>query len=54
MALGYVFFDDRPDRYMLLGASFIVLSGLYAFYRERQLASTRPAASASALPPEGV
>jgi drug/metabolite transporter (DMT)-like permease len=54
MALGYVFFGDRPDRYMLLGASFIVASGLYAFYRERQLASTRPAASASALPPEGV
>jgi drug/metabolite transporter (DMT)-like permease len=55
MALGYVFFGDQPDRYMLLGASFIVVSGLYAFYRERQLAAgTRPAASASALPPEGV
>ncbi len=54
MLLGYVFFGDRPDRYMLLGASFIVLSGLYAFYRERQLASLRPAASASAVPPEGV
>ena len=54
MALGYVFFDDKPDRYMLLGATFIVLSGLYAFYRERRLASMRPAASASALPPEGV
>jgi drug/metabolite transporter (DMT)-like permease len=52
--LGYVFFGDRPDRYMLLGASFIVLSGLYAFYRERQLASLRPAAAASAVPPEGV
>ena len=36
------------------GASFIVMSGLYAFYRERKLASLRPAASASALPPEGV
>jgi drug/metabolite transporter (DMT)-like permease len=54
MLLGYLFFGDRPDRYMLLGASFIVLSGLYAFYRERKLASLRPAASASALPPEGV
>src|SRR5690349_4815631 len=50
MLLGYVFFGDRPDRYMLLGASFIVLSGLYAFYRERQLASLRPAAAASAVP----
>src|SRR5215468_418329 len=54
MLLGYLFFGDRPDRYMLLGASFIVVSGLYAFYRERKLASLRPAASASALPPEGV
>jgi drug/metabolite transporter (DMT)-like permease len=54
MLLGYLFFGDRPDRYMLLGASFIVMSGLYAFYRERKLASLRPAASASALPPEGV
>jgi drug/metabolite transporter (DMT)-like permease len=52
--LGYVVFGDRPDRYMLLGSSFIVLSGLYAFYRERQLASLRPAAAASAVPPEGV
>jgi drug/metabolite transporter (DMT)-like permease len=54
MLLGYLFFDDRPDRYMLLGASFIVVSGLYAFYRERKLAGMRPAATASALPPEGV
>ena len=54
MLLGYLFFGDRPDRYMLLGASFIVVSGLYAFYRERKLASLRPAASASALPPEGI
>ena len=54
MLLGYVFFGDRPDRFMVLGASFIVLSGLYAFYRERKLASSRPAASASAVPPEGV
>jgi drug/metabolite transporter (DMT)-like permease len=54
MLLGYVFFGDTPDRYMLLGASFIVLSGLYAFYRERRLASLRPAAAASPVPPEGV
>jgi drug/metabolite transporter (DMT)-like permease len=52
--LGYLVFGDQPDRYMLLGASFIVLSGLYAFYRERKLASMRPAATASAVPPEGV
>ena len=46
MLLGYLFLGDRPDRYMLLSASFIVVSGLYAFYRERKLASLRPAASA--------
>ena len=54
MLLGYLIFGGRPDRYMLLGASFIVVSGLYAFNRERKLASLRPAASASTLPPEGV
>ena len=35
MLLGYVAFGDKPDRYMLIGAAIIVLSGLYAFYRER-------------------
>jgi drug/metabolite transporter (DMT)-like permease len=54
MLLGYLVFGDRPDRYMLLGASIIVLSGLYAFYRERKLDRLRPAATASAVPPEGV
>jgi drug/metabolite transporter (DMT)-like permease len=54
MVLGYFVFGDRPDRYMLVGALIIVLSGLYAFYRERKLDRLSPAASASALPPEGV
>ena len=44
---------DLPDGLMLTGASIIVLSGLYAFYRERR--RDRPvAAGASGLPPEGV
>ncbi|HKU07872.1 MAG TPA: DMT family transporter [Bradyrhizobium sp.] len=54
MLLGYVVFGDRPDRYMLIGAGIIVLSGLYAFYRERVRNRLRPAASAPGLPPEGV
>ncbi|MEH2607918.1 DMT family transporter [Bradyrhizobium sp. AZCC 1693] len=35
MLLGYLVFGDVPDAMMVLGASIIVLSGLYAFYRER-------------------
>ncbi len=51
--LGYLVFGDVPDAMMTTGATIIVLSGLYTFYRERKLA--RPvAASASAVPPEGV
>lgn len=54
MLLGYLAFGDRPDGFMLLGAGIIVASGLYAFYRERVRNRLRPAASAPALPPEGV
>ena len=53
MLLGYLVFGDVPDAMMVTGASIIVLSGLYAFYRERQRA--RPvAADASGLPPDGL
>ncbi len=34
IALGFLMFGDIPDRYMLLGAGIVVLSGLYTFYRE--------------------
>ncbi|WP_441244909.1 DMT family transporter [Tardiphaga sp. 768_D3_N2_1] len=55
MLLGYLIFGDAPDAAMILGASVIVASGLYAFHRERirnreQLVS----AKASALPTEGL
>ena len=36
MLLGYLVFGDVPDAMMMTGASIIVLSGLYAFYREHQ------------------
>ena len=53
MLLGYLVFGDRPDAMMVTGASIIVSSGLYAFYRERVRA--RPvAAEASGLPPDGL
>src|SRR5207247_11126164 len=53
MLLGYLVFGDVPDAMMVLGASIIVLSGLYAFYREH-LRHRPVAASSSGLPPEGV
>jgi len=53
MLLGYLAFGDVPDAMMVTGASVIVLSGLYAFYRERK--RHRPvAADASGPPPEGL
>jgi drug/metabolite transporter (DMT)-like permease len=53
MLLGYLVFGDIPDAPMVTGASIIVLSGLYAFYREHK--RDRPvAARSSGLPPEGV
>jgi drug/metabolite transporter (DMT)-like permease len=53
MLLGYLVFGDVPDAMMVTGASVIVLSGLYAFYREHKRA--RPvAADASGLPPDGL
>ena len=53
MTLGYLVFGDVPDAMMVTGASIIVLSGLYAFYRER-IRHQSVAASASGLPPDGL
>jgi drug/metabolite transporter (DMT)-like permease len=33
--LGYLVFDDVPDRYTLVGAAIVIASGLYIFHRER-------------------
>jgi Predicted membrane protein len=53
MLLGYLVFGDRPDAMMVTGASIIVGSGLYAFYRER--VRERPvAATISGIPPDGL
>jgi drug/metabolite transporter (DMT)-like permease len=43
MSLGIMVFGERPDGLTLLGAAIILVAGLYALYRERQLAlSLRP------------
>jgi drug/metabolite transporter (DMT)-like permease len=55
MLLGYLVFGDVPDALMIAGASIIVASGLYTFYREHQLGRRRPvAASTSGPPPDGL
>ncbi len=35
--IGYFVFGDLPDLWTILGGAIIAVSGLYAFYRERQL-----------------
>ncbi len=40
MILGFVVFGDIPDLLTLIGSAVVVLTGLYAFYRERQLTRT--------------
>ncbi|MDB5546649.1 MAG: hypothetical protein JWP21_96 [Tardiphaga sp.] len=55
MLLGFLVFGDVPDMPMTIGASIIVLSGLYALYRERVRDKKRlVAASTSGLPPDGL
>ncbi|MFB9263417.1 DMT family transporter [Bradyrhizobium erythrophlei] len=54
MLLGYLVFGHQPDGPMLAGAAIIVLSGLYAFYRERKRDELRPAATGPGLPPDGL
>lgn len=55
LLLGYVVFGDVPDALMVTGAAIIVLSGLYAFYRERVRSRAQPvAASSPGLPPDGL
>jgi drug/metabolite transporter (DMT)-like permease len=55
MLLGYLVFGDVPDTLMITGASIVVASGLYTFYREHQLGRRRSvAASTSGPPPDGL
>lgn len=56
MVLGYVMFGDVPDAAMMIGASAIVLSGLYAFHREHRLGRGRPATESTGpgMGPDGL
>ncbi|WP_157015471.1 DMT family transporter [Mesorhizobium xinjiangense] len=47
IALGIVLFGDIPDSAMIAGATIIVLSGLYAFHRERVVGRRRMAAESA-------
>jgi drug/metabolite transporter (DMT)-like permease len=51
--LGYLVFGDVPDAMMVLGASVIVLSGIYTFHRER-VRDRLLATNSSNAPPDGV
>jgi drug/metabolite transporter (DMT)-like permease len=53
MLMGYLVFGDVPDHAMVTGAAIIVLSGLYAFHRER-VRDRLQAASAPSMPPDGL
>jgi len=53
MLLGYCVFGDLPDAAMVIGASVIVFSGLYAFHRER-VRDRLQAANAPSMPPDGL
>jgi drug/metabolite transporter (DMT)-like permease len=35
--LGFVFFGDLPDPFTVIGAAGLIASGIYVYYRERQL-----------------
>jgi drug/metabolite transporter (DMT)-like permease len=39
IASGFVFFDQLPDRYTLIGASIVIGSGLYLLFAERRKAA---------------
>ncbi len=54
--LGYLAFGDLPDLAMIVGATIVICSGLYALYRERKVDVQRPAATstAPAMAPDGL
>lgn len=50
LTLGFYFFGETPDGTMAIGASLIVASGLYAFYREKLRARSTAAESVPRTP----
>lgn len=53
--LGFLAFGDIPDAAMLIGASIVVLSGLYSLYREQIVGRKTPIAESTspAMAPDG-
>jgi drug/metabolite transporter (DMT)-like permease len=47
VAFGYLFFDEFPDGWTIVGTTIIVASGLYIIYREQVLRLRRSAAPSS-------
>ncbi|MCO5157229.1 MAG: DMT family transporter [Aquamicrobium sp.] len=56
LVLGYLVFGEVPGFAMIAGASFIVLSGLYALYREQVVGKGKPAAESTSpnMAPDGL
>lgn len=56
LVLGYLVFGEVPGPAMIAGASFIVLSGLYALYREQVVGKGKPAAESTSpnMAPDGL
>ena len=56
LLFGYLVFGEVPGPAMIAGASFIVLSGLYALYRERRVGRGKPAAESTSpnMAPDGL
>ena len=56
IALTILVFDVYPDPPMMVGALVIVLSGIYALWRERQISKAKPATKATgpAMAPDGL
>jgi drug/metabolite transporter (DMT)-like permease len=48
---GYLVFGDVPDAYMIIGATIIVVSGIYTLYRERKRPEVDPVAAETARQP---
>ncbi|MBB3393538.1 MULTISPECIES: DMT family transporter [unclassified Rhizobium] len=46
IALGYLFFGDVPDLYVITGATIIVIAGLFIFHRKNLLETVPPEAVA--------
>jgi drug/metabolite transporter (DMT)-like permease len=56
IVLGIVIFAEIPDLPMIVGATFIVVSGIYALYRERVVGKHRIAAESTgpSMAPDGI